>query len=103
MLSTCLNICFGLCYGISLLYGSKLVLEGTITTGDFIAFNGYIALFVGPVSWLPSVISRYKRAKISYQRLEQVFNLEREKINLKTVEEDTDFEGNIEIHNLNFN
>ncbi len=103
LLSTCLSICFGLCYGISLLYGSKLVLEGTITTGDFIAFNGYIALFVGPVSWLPSVISRYKRAKISYQRLEQVFSLEREKINLKTVEEDTDFEGNIEIRNLNFN
>ena len=103
LLSTCLNICFGLCYGISLLYGSKLVLEGTITTGDFIAFNGYIALFVGPVSWLPGVISRYKRAKISYQRLEQVFALEREKITLKEVEEESNFEGNIEIRNLNFN
>ena len=64
LLSTCLNICFGLCYGISLLYGSKLVLEGVISTGDFVAFNGYIGLFVGPVSWLPGVISRYKRAKI---------------------------------------
>lgn len=103
LLSTCLNICFGLCYGISLLYGSKLVLDGTITTGDFVAFNGYIGLFVGPVSWLPGIISRYKRAKISYQRLDNVFALEREKISPKREEENTDFNGNIEISDLSFN
>ncbi|MCI8481557.1 MAG: ABC transporter ATP-binding protein [Clostridia bacterium] len=102
LLSTCLNICFGLCYGISLLYGSKLVLEGSISTGDFVAFNGYIGLFVGPVSWIPGVISRYKRAKISYKRLDDVFHLEREKIVLKTVEADNDFQGNIEIRDLSF-
>ena len=103
LLSTCLNICFGLCYGISLLYGSKLVLDGTITTGDFVAFNGYIGLFVGPVSWLPGIISRYKRAKISYQRLDNVFALEREKIAPKREEENSDFTGNIEITDLSFN
>ena len=102
LLSTCLNICFGLCYGISLLYGSKLVLEGTISTGEFVAFNGYIGLFVGPVSWLPGIISRYKRAKISYVRLDNVFLLEREKIALKSVEKDGEFKGNIEIRNLSF-
>lgn len=83
LLSTCINICFGLCYGISLLYGSKLVLQGTITTGDFVAFNGYIGLFVGPVSWLPGLISRYKRAQLSYKRLDEVFKLEREKMSYK--------------------
>ncbi|MBO5479146.1 MAG: ABC transporter ATP-binding protein [Clostridia bacterium] len=103
LLSTCLNICFGLCYGISLLYGSKLVLEGTITTGDFVAFNGYIGLFVGPVTWLPGIISRYKRAKLSYQRLDNVFSLEREKINVKTEDKEDDFKGNIEIKDLSFN
>ena len=103
LLSTCLNICFGLCYGISLLYGSKLVLEGTISVGDFVAFNGYIGLFVGPVTWLPGVISRYKRAKLSYQRLDNVFNLEREKINSKLPKTDNDFNGNIEIRDLSFN
>lgn len=103
LLSTCLNICFGLCYGISLLYGSKLVLEGTITTGDFVTFNGYIGLFVGPVSWLPGVISRYKRAKISYQRLDNVFGLEKEKITPKGKKEKDDFKGNIEIRDLSFN
>ncbi len=104
LLSTCLNIGFGLCYGISLLYGSKLVLEGTISVGDFVAFNGYIGLFVGPVSWLPSVISRYKRAELSYKRLDKVFNLEREKISLKSnLQNEENIIGNIEIKDLTFN
>lgn len=53
LISIAIKICFGLCYAISLIYGSNLVLNGEITTGDFIAFNGYIGLFVGPVDWLP--------------------------------------------------
>lgn len=104
LLSTALNIGFGICYGVSLLYGSKLVLDGTISIGDFVAFNGYIGLFVGPVSWLPSVISRYKRAQLSYKRLDKVFNLEKEKISVKKdKKEDKDILGNIEIKNLTFN
>ena len=104
LLSTCLNIGFGLCYGISLLYGSKLVLDGVITVGDFVAFNGYIGLFVGPVSWLPSVISRYKRAQLSYYRLDKVFNLDREKISIKDNKENkNEIIGNIEIKDLTFN
>lgn len=101
LLSTCINICFGLCYAISLLYGSKLVLDGTISTGDFIAFNGYIGLFVGPVSWIPSLISSFKRAQISYQRLDYIFSLEREKISsIDTTK--ASLKGNIEIKNLSF-
>lgn len=101
LLSACIDICFGICYAISLLYGSKMVLEGQITTGDFVAFNGYIGLFVGPVSWLPGLISRYKRAQLSYQRLDKVFNLEKEKIYLKSSEE-TEIQGSIDIKNLTF-
>lgn len=104
LLSTCLNIGFGICYGVSLLYGSKLVLDGTITVGDFVAFNGYIGMFVGPVSWIPSVISRYKRAGLSYKRLDKVFSLEKEKISVrKDKKGDKDILGNIEIKNLTFN
>ena len=103
LLSTCINICFGLCYGISLIYGSKLVLNGQITVGDFVAFNGYIALFVGPVSWLPSVISRFKRAQISYKRLDNFFKLEKEKIDVKSKELAQQLNGDILIKDLNFN
>lgn len=83
LLSVSINIGFGICYGISLILGSKLVLEGKITIGDFTAFNGYIALFYGPVSWMPTIISRYKRAQISFRRLDKIFKLEKEKLQVK--------------------
>ena len=103
LLSTTLNICFGLCYGISLLYGSKLVLSNEITIGAFVAFNGYIALFEGPVSWIPPLIARWKRAQISYKRLDKVFELEREKISIKQRDNLELLNGKIEIKGLTFN
>lgn len=106
LLTTTINICFGLCYAIALIYGSKLVILNQITIGNFVAFNGYIGLFYGPVSWLPSVISRYKRAQVSYNRLDKVFKMEKEKINTNTFENGmikvNKLEGNIEIKDLNY-
>ncbi len=102
LLSTSVNICFGFCYGITILYGSKLVLNKEISIGDFVAFNGYIDLFFTPISWLPGIIAKIKRAKISYKRLEQVFNLEKEKLML-TEKNESRLHGNILINNLSFN
>lgn len=103
LLSTCINVGFGLCYGVSLLYGTKLVLDGAVSIGDFVTFNGYIGIFYGPVTWFPSIISRYKRAQISYQRLDRIFKLQREKINLKSLDKQEEISGDIEIKNLSFN
>lgn len=102
LLSTCIQICFGMCYSISLIYGSKLVLDGKITIGELVAFNGYIGLFVGPVKWMPSLISRFKRAQISYKRLEQVFDLDVEKVNIKSNIKTEKLNGDIEIKDLTF-
>lgn len=102
LLKLALNVCFGLCYAIALLYGSKLVLDGTITVGDLVTFNGYIVLFVGPVSWLPQLVSRFKRAQISYKRLEKIYDLEPERINEKGSLAKEKLDGHIVIKDLNF-
>lgn len=102
LLSTSVNICFGFCYGITILYGSKLVLNKEISIGDFVAFTGYIDLFFTPISWLPGIIAKIKRAKISYRRLESVFNLEKETLMLSEKNEPR-LHGNILINNLSFN
>lgn len=106
LLKSCINIGFGICYSISLLYGANLVLNHTITIGEFVAFNGYIGLFVGPVSWLPSIIAYLKRAQVAYQRLDKVFSLETEKISAKKIKENkenkTPFIGDIEVKDLSF-
>lgn len=102
LLSMCIQICFGICYAISLLYGSKLVLLGIITIGELVAFNGYIGVFVNPVNWIPQLIARFKRAQISYERLDKVFKLEVEKINTKSKFEKEKLNGDIAIKDLTF-
>ncbi len=102
LITLCLNICFGSCYAISLIYGSKLVIEGTITIGELVTFNGYIGLFVGPIKWLPNLISRFKRAQISYKRLDEIYKLDLEKINEKNTFKKDRLDGNIQIRNLSF-
>lgn len=102
LLTLSLNVCFGSCYAISLLFGSKLVIDGKMTIGDLVTFNGYIVLFVGPITWLPQLISRFKRAQISYRRLEKIYDLDTEKINEKNIQVSEKLEGNILIKDLNF-
>lgn len=102
MLSTAVNICFGFAYGIIIIYGSKLVLENKITIGDFVAFNGYVDLFFYPVFWFPRITARFKAAQISYNRLENVFNLEEESIMYLETPKET-IHGDIIIKDLSFN
>lgn len=101
LLSTAVTICFGFCYAITILYGSRLVLAGEITIGEFVAFNGYIDMFFSPIYWLPGVISKFERAGISYKRLDKVFSLEGEKILLEDKNKNL-ISGDIKISNLNF-
>lgn len=103
LLSVSVTICFGFCYGITIIYGSKLVLNGTITIGDFVAFNGYIDMFFSPIIWLPGTISKFKRAQIAYNRLDKVFKLEKENLRLEGISSKNRIHGDILIKNLTFN
>ena len=103
LLSSSVSICFGFCYGITILYGSKLVLDKTISIGDFVAFNGYIDLFFTPIFWLPGIISKFKRAQISFHRLDKVFTLEKEILISENSKKTQKIHGDITIKNLSFN
>lgn len=103
LLSSTVMICFGFCYGITIIYGSRLVLNNTISIGDFVAFTGYIDLFLTPLFWLPGIISKFERAIIAYHRLEKVFELEKENLKLEGISNNERIHGNISIKNLTFN
>jgi len=102
LLSTVVSICFGFCYGIAILYGSKLVLKNKITIGQFVEFNGYIGLFINPISWIPGIVSKLERAQISFNRLDYVFKLSKEELILDDHNEEKVY-GDIKIKNLSFN
>lgn len=103
LLFVCVSFGFGIAYAISLLYGSKLVLQGQISIGDFIAFNGYLAILEGPVNWIPWLFGRAKKFKVSFDRLNKMFKLPEEEIDNFEKSNEEKLNGDIEIKNLTYN
>ncbi len=103
LLDIFINVGFGVSYAITLLYGSNLVINGTITIGDLVAFNGYLGILSMPVNWLPWVLTKYKKSKVSLKRLEELVNLPEEQIEIIDNEKYGELKGNIDIKNLTYN
>ncbi len=94
-------ITFGLSYAISLIYGGRLVMEGTIALGDLVAFQGYLLLIQQPVVALGRIVNMIHRGLASYKRLNAIFTEEG-----VPDEEMRDYErtiqGSLEARNLTF-
>ena len=61
LLSICVSLGFGISYVLALIFGSKLVISSEITKGQLVAFIGYLAILEGPISFIPYLLSRYKK------------------------------------------
>lgn len=62
----------GISYVITLVYGSRLVMNSTISLGDFVAFNAYLASLVWSVPVIGFVINILQRGAASLTRINQV-------------------------------
>jgi len=95
------ELLFGVSFTVGLIYGSGLVRGGSITLGDFVAFNGYLAMIVQPVRSVSRIINVFSRGAASFKRYRAL---------LETPVTIRDGEGapgpvdhaDIEIKNLNF-
>lgn len=103
LLNVIVNLGLGIGAGLSILFGGKMVLEGTISTGDFVAFNGYMLLLYSPIMWIPWIIKHLKKIQVSYKRLDIMFNLPEEKTYIDNRYDGQKLNGDIEIKNLSFN
>lgn len=103
LLFVCVSLGFGLAYAITLLYGSNLVINGKISIGNLIAFNGYLAMLEGPVMWIPWLFGRVKKFKVSFDRLDKMFKLPEEEIDNFEKSNEDKLNGDIEIKNLTYN
>ena len=103
LLFVCVSFGFGIAYAISLLYGSNLVWKNEISIGDLIAFNGYLAILEAPVTWIPWLLGRAKKFKVSFDRLDKMFKLPEEEIEDFEKNNNDKLEVNIEIKNLTYN
>lgn len=63
---------FGISFTVSLIYGSHLVRTGSISLGDFVAFNGYLTLIIHPVQAVARVTNILQRGLASLKRYSAV-------------------------------
>ncbi len=74
LLGPCAQVCFGLSFFLFIVYGSKLVIENTISLGDYVAFNTYMLAIMGPVTNISRIIDVWQKGLASYRRLSVIFD-----------------------------
>ena len=100
-LSPVIEISFSISFVMNLIIGGNMVLNGNITLGDFIAFNGYLTMIMRPIISIGRVINIVQRGIASIKRLDEIFN-ESPKILDGEKMVSTPIEGEIEFKNLSF-
>lgn len=93
------EVCFGVSFLVFIIYGSKLVAQETISLGDFIAFNTYMAAIMRPVINISRIIEVWQRGAASANRLNDLFS---EKSDISDGDESNIENYDIEIKNLTF-
>ncbi|MCB2312172.1 ABC transporter ATP-binding protein/permease [Clostridium tagluense] len=100
-LSPVIEISFSISFVMNLIIGGNMVLNGGITLGDFIAFNGYLTMIMRPIISIGRVINIVQRGIASIKRLDEIFNVNPEICDGEKMIS-TNIEGKIEFKNLSF-
>jgi ATP-binding cassette subfamily B protein len=90
--------------GLILWYGGKQVITGTLSIGDFVAFNGYLTMLIRPLSFIGWVIDRFQRSLVAMRRINEVMEVQpeiRDRAPALLLKE-KQVEGHIHFRNLNF-
>ncbi len=91
----------GLSSVVLLWYGGRLVIQGSISVGDFVAFMAYVAMLTWPTIALGWVINIFERGSASMGRMNQIFQSQPE-IRDEHPTPISQLKGNIEVKNLTF-
>ncbi|MFK7990961.1 MAG: ABC transporter ATP-binding protein [Sandaracinaceae bacterium] len=81
--------------------GGGMVLEGTLTPGEFAAFNAYLALMVWPTLAFGYILSVVQRGRASYARVREILDAEPEVAEAKGAHV-ADGPGGLEVEGLSF-
>jgi ATP-binding cassette subfamily B protein len=96
------QIGFGISFTLSLVLGSRLVRVGTITLGDFIAFNTYLGILINPINQIGRLVEVWQRALASIKRLDGIFEVKTDIVEENISFEGREFKGEVEIKGLSF-
>ena len=99
-----MRVLAGIAAAVVLWLGGRKVLEGTMTLGEFVAFNGYLAMLTWPLMAVGHVVNQYQRGTAALSRIIEVLDTPvappyRQEISAASVES---VRGTIEFRNLSF-
>ncbi len=97
-----LQLISSISYLVIIFYGGRLVIDGTISLGDFVAFNSYLGIIIWPTRALGMVINVLQRGAASLDRLNVIFNESSEIVENDNPIALRPFKGNIEFKNVSF-
>lgn len=97
------TLVFGIVFSVFLMIGGKMVIDGGMTLGQYVAFNGYLALVVEPMNMISRIMTIWQRGRVSMGRLDQLFD---EKPGVNDTAADPDITGleaqELEVRGLTF-
>lgn len=65
-----------LAYFLALTVGGPMVIKGTVSLGDFVAFNSYIGMLIWPLTAYGMVMNVIQQGRASLQRLNELLSVE---------------------------
>jgi ATP-binding cassette, subfamily B, multidrug efflux pump len=75
VLTPIIDVCFSFSFIANLIIGGNMVLNGTISLGEFIAFNTYLTMILRPIISIGRVINIFQRGMASLKRLDGIFSI----------------------------
>jgi ATP-binding cassette subfamily B multidrug efflux pump len=70
-----MQVMSGIAVAIVLWLGGRRVLDGSMTLGEFVAFNGYLAMLTWPLMAVGYVVNQYQRGTAALTRLFEVLDI----------------------------
>jgi ATP-binding cassette, subfamily B, multidrug efflux pump len=93
----------GISFLVSVVFGGILVLKESITLGEFVAFNTYLSLLMGPIENLGKVVNQMQRGRASERRLLAILNTQPDVVDDVIADPSIDhIDGELEIRGLTF-
>lgn len=93
----------GLSILVTLIFGGRMVLNGEVSIGQFVAFNSYIGMLVWPMIACGDCINFFSQASAAIKRISEIFNEEPDIVD-QSVEElkNAELKGEITMNDLTF-
>src|SRR6266850_3794089 len=97
-----MELMIGLAVVIVLLFGGRQVIQGSISLGDFVAYNMYLGFLIWPMIALGWVVNLFERGRASMQRLNYILDAPAGVKDEPGIAADFAVQGAIEFRNLSF-